>query len=53
MMNLISERKKIKQPVFKSATGEMIEPKKEKKEKHKKKCVWRPSELFGGIPIII
>lgn len=36
MMNLISERKKIKQPVFRSATGEMIERKKEKKKNTKR-----------------
>lgn len=35
MMHLISERekKKIKQPVFRSATREMVEPKKGKKKK--------------------
>lgn len=35
MMHLISERKKkIKQPVFRPATGEMMEGKKKGKEKH-------------------
>lgn len=38
-MNLISERKKkkkIKQPVFRSATGEMTEEEKKEKERKKK-----------------
>lgn len=43
-MNLVSERKKIKKPVFRSTTGEMIKRgKKERKGKRKtqtgKKCV--------------
>lgn len=35
----------------------MIKGKRKKKEKEKHECArnvfWRPSELFGGIPIII
>lgn len=56
-MHLITERERERNQaasVLRLSTGEMIEGKR-KTLKHNwtRNVFWRPSELFGGIPIII